>query len=153
MAHRRTLDEIVEEIEHARPVHPLRALIAHHFYLDDWVSSEGGLFLVKFNAPVRAIHDVPALLSRSGADRARRCARFDGGALRGLRGLASLQAPVGATVAARFPYKGRLQVAYRDDDRRVESLTPMPPQVHADRSRPPADDIGIQHDHLRRYRR
>ena len=50
MAQRRTLDEIVEEIEHARPVHPLRALIAHHFYLDDWVSSEGGLFLVMFNA-------------------------------------------------------------------------------------------------------
>jgi len=50
MAHRRTLDEIVEEIEHARPVHPLRALIAHHFYLDDWVSSEGGLSLVMFNA-------------------------------------------------------------------------------------------------------
>jgi hypothetical protein len=50
MAHRRTLDELVEEIEHARPVHPLRALIAHHFYLDGWVSSEGGLALVMFNA-------------------------------------------------------------------------------------------------------
>jgi hypothetical protein len=50
MAHRRTLDEIVEEIEHARPVHPLRALIAHHFYLDGWVSSEGGLSLVMFSA-------------------------------------------------------------------------------------------------------
>ena len=50
MAHRRTLDEIVEEIEHARPVHPLRALIAHHFYLDGWVSSEGGLSLVMFTA-------------------------------------------------------------------------------------------------------
>ena len=50
MAQRRTLDEIVEDIEHARPVHPLRALIAHHFYLDGWVSSEGGLALVMFNA-------------------------------------------------------------------------------------------------------
>ena len=50
MAHRRTLDEIVEEIEHARPVHPLRALIAHRFYLDGWVGSEGGLFLAMFNA-------------------------------------------------------------------------------------------------------
>jgi hypothetical protein len=50
MAHRRTFDEIVEEIEHARPVHPLRALIAHHFYLDRWVSSEGGLSLAMFNA-------------------------------------------------------------------------------------------------------
>jgi hypothetical protein len=50
MAHRRTLDEIVEEIEHARPVHPLRVLIAHHFYLDNWVNYEGGLALVMFNA-------------------------------------------------------------------------------------------------------
>jgi hypothetical protein len=50
MAHRRTLDEIVEEIEHARPVHPLRALIAHHFYLDGWVSSEGGMARVMFSA-------------------------------------------------------------------------------------------------------
>ena len=50
MAQRRTLDEIVEDIEHARPVHPLRALIAHHFFLDGWVSSEGGLSLVMFTA-------------------------------------------------------------------------------------------------------
>ena len=50
MARRRTLDELVEEIEHARPVHPLRVLIANHFYLDDWVSSEGGLSLVMFSA-------------------------------------------------------------------------------------------------------
>jgi hypothetical protein len=40
----------VEEIEHARPVHPLRVLIAKHFYLDGWVSSEGGLSLAMFNA-------------------------------------------------------------------------------------------------------
>jgi len=47
---RRTFDEIVEEIEHARPVHPLRVLIAHHFYLDSWFGSEGGLSLMMFNA-------------------------------------------------------------------------------------------------------
>jgi len=50
MARRRTLDEIVEEIEHARPLHPLRVLIANHFYLDGWVSSEGGLSLAMFSA-------------------------------------------------------------------------------------------------------
>jgi hypothetical protein len=50
MPRRRTLDEIVEGIEHARPVHPLRVLIAHHFYLDGWVSAEGGLALAMFNA-------------------------------------------------------------------------------------------------------
>jgi hypothetical protein len=50
MAHRRTLDEIIEEVEHARPVHPLRFLIAHRFYLDGWVSSEGGLSLAMINA-------------------------------------------------------------------------------------------------------
>ena len=50
MARFRTLDEIVEGIEHARPVHPLRALIAHRFYLDGWVSSEGGLSLAMFTA-------------------------------------------------------------------------------------------------------
>jgi hypothetical protein len=46
----RPYDEIIEEIEHARPVHPLRTLIANHFYLDGWVSSEGGLSLAMFNA-------------------------------------------------------------------------------------------------------
>lgn len=50
MARHRTLDELVEEIEHARPVHPLRTLIANHFYLDGWVSREGGLALAMFNA-------------------------------------------------------------------------------------------------------
>jgi hypothetical protein len=50
MPHRRTYDEIVEEIEHARPVHPLKVLIANRFYLGGWVSSEGGLSLAMFNA-------------------------------------------------------------------------------------------------------
>ena len=50
MARRRSFDEITSAIEHARPVHPLRVLLEHHFYLDGWVSSEGGLALVMFNA-------------------------------------------------------------------------------------------------------
>jgi hypothetical protein len=69
MARHRTFDEILQEIEHARPVHPLRALIAHHFYLDGWVSFEGGLSLVMFNAlifvPFMMIlffYPVPALI-------------------------------------------------------------------------------------------
>ena len=44
------LDEVVEKIEHARCVHPLRALIAKRFYIDGWVNSEGGLSLAMFNA-------------------------------------------------------------------------------------------------------
>jgi hypothetical protein len=53
MARYRTVEELngmVEEIEHARCVHPLRALIAKRFYIDGWVSSEGGLSLAMFNA-------------------------------------------------------------------------------------------------------
>ena len=50
MPRHRTFDEITYEIEHARPVHPLRFLIDRHFYLDDWVSREGGFALVMFNA-------------------------------------------------------------------------------------------------------
>ena len=53
MARHRTfneLDEIVENIEHARCVHPLRSLIANRFYIDRWVNSEGGLALAMFNA-------------------------------------------------------------------------------------------------------
>jgi hypothetical protein len=49
LARQRTLDQIVEDIEHARPVHPWRELIAHRFYLDKWVSYEGGLSLALFN--------------------------------------------------------------------------------------------------------
>ena len=50
MARHRSFDEITFAIEHVHPVHPLRVLIKHHFYLDGWVSSEGGLSLVMFNA-------------------------------------------------------------------------------------------------------
>ena len=50
MPRRRSFDEITYEIEHVHPVHPLRNLIEHHFYLDGWVSSEGGLSLAMFNA-------------------------------------------------------------------------------------------------------
>ena len=50
MAHRLTLDEITTSTDHAPPVHPLRALIEHHFYLDGWVSSEGGMALLMLDA-------------------------------------------------------------------------------------------------------
>jgi hypothetical protein len=50
MPHRRTFDEIIEDVEHARPVHPLKVLIANRFYLGSFVSSEGGLSLAMFNA-------------------------------------------------------------------------------------------------------
>ena len=49
MPHRRSFDEITYDIEHVRPVHPLRALIEHHFYLDGWVTRERGLSLAMFN--------------------------------------------------------------------------------------------------------
>ena len=50
MPRHRTFDEITYDIEHARPVHPVRALFENHFYLDGWVSSEGGLSLAMFSA-------------------------------------------------------------------------------------------------------
>ena len=43
---RRNLDDITVETEHAEVMHPLRALIDHHFYLDGAVNNEGGLWLV-----------------------------------------------------------------------------------------------------------
>jgi hypothetical protein len=46
----RNLDDLVRAIEHAEPVHPFKALKAHHFYLDDLVSKEGGLWLMMINA-------------------------------------------------------------------------------------------------------
>jgi hypothetical protein len=46
LAHR-DLDEIVSNTEHARPVHPLRALIQNHCYLDDHVDlKQSGLSLL-----------------------------------------------------------------------------------------------------------
>jgi hypothetical protein len=50
MANRLNLDDITESTDHAPAVHPLRALIEHHFYLDGWVSSEGGLSLLMMDA-------------------------------------------------------------------------------------------------------
>ena len=49
MAHR-TLDDIALEHDHAQPVHPLRALLDHHFYLDEFCSTEGGLWIVMMDA-------------------------------------------------------------------------------------------------------
>jgi hypothetical protein len=46
----RNLDELVTTTEHAEPMHPVRALFRHHFYLDDLVSTDGGLWLVLTNA-------------------------------------------------------------------------------------------------------
>jgi len=45
----RNLDELVTSTEHAQPMHPVRALFQHHFYLDDLVS-EGGLSLLMMDA-------------------------------------------------------------------------------------------------------
>ena len=46
----RNLDELVTSTEHAQPMHPVRALFQHHFYLDDLVSTEGGLSLLMMDA-------------------------------------------------------------------------------------------------------
>jgi len=46
----RSFDELVTSTEHARPVHPVRALFQHHFYLDDLVSTEGGLWIVMLDS-------------------------------------------------------------------------------------------------------
>ncbi len=46
----RNLDDLVTETEHAKPVHPVRALFTNHFYLDDLVSTEGGLWLLMMDA-------------------------------------------------------------------------------------------------------
>lgn len=39
MAHR-TLDQITEDTEHVRPVHPFRALVENHCYLDGVIDLE-----------------------------------------------------------------------------------------------------------------
>ena len=46
----RKLDDLVTATEHAQPVHPLRELLERHFYLDGFVNTEGGLWLVMLNA-------------------------------------------------------------------------------------------------------
>ena len=50
MARRRTLDEISLEYDHARPVHPLRALWRNRFYLGDMFNTEGGMAIVLMDA-------------------------------------------------------------------------------------------------------
>ena len=45
----RNFDELVTSTEHAQPVHPVRALFQHNFYLSDLVS-EGGLSLLMMDA-------------------------------------------------------------------------------------------------------
>jgi hypothetical protein len=46
LAHR-NLDDIVTDTEHARPVHPLRALIENHCYLDAFVDlKQNGMALL-----------------------------------------------------------------------------------------------------------
>ena len=47
---RRTFDEITDATEHVTPVHPWRELVAHRFYLDGVVSTEGGLWIVLMDA-------------------------------------------------------------------------------------------------------
>jgi hypothetical protein len=49
MAHR-TLDDIAYDNDHAEPVHPLRELWAHNFYLDGLVNTEGGLWILLMDA-------------------------------------------------------------------------------------------------------
>ena len=47
----RNFDDLVTSTEHAEPVHPVRALFRHHFYVDDLVSTgEGGLYLLMMDA-------------------------------------------------------------------------------------------------------
>ena len=47
---RRTLDDIAMERDHAKPVHPLRALIGNRFYLNRFCSTEGGLWILAMDA-------------------------------------------------------------------------------------------------------
>jgi hypothetical protein len=46
----RNFDELVTSTEHAEPIHPVRALFKHHFYLDGLVSTEGGMWLLMMDA-------------------------------------------------------------------------------------------------------
>ena len=46
----RSFDELVTSTEHAQPVHPVKALFQNHFYLDDLVSTEGGMWILMTDA-------------------------------------------------------------------------------------------------------
>jgi hypothetical protein len=46
----RSFDDLVTSTEHAEPLHPVRALFRNHFYLDGFVSSDGGLWIAMINA-------------------------------------------------------------------------------------------------------
>jgi hypothetical protein len=46
----RNFDELVTSTEHAEPLHPVRALFQHNFYLGDLVSTEGGLWILMTDA-------------------------------------------------------------------------------------------------------
>ena len=46
----RSFDDLVTDTEHAEPIHPFRALFQHHFYLDGFVNTEGGLWLLMMDA-------------------------------------------------------------------------------------------------------
>jgi hypothetical protein len=50
MANRPSLDDIAMSTDHAPPVHPMRELLQNHFYLDGWISSEGGMALLMLDA-------------------------------------------------------------------------------------------------------
>jgi hypothetical protein len=43
---RRNLDDWIEEHDHAKPVHPGRALWQNHFYLDGFFNTEGAMWIV-----------------------------------------------------------------------------------------------------------
>ena len=47
---RHNLDDITMSTEHAEVMHPLRALMDHHFYIDGVINSEGGMWLVLIDA-------------------------------------------------------------------------------------------------------
>jgi hypothetical protein len=46
----RNLDDLFSSTEHAEQVHPFRSLIAHGFYLEGLVTTEGGLWLMMLDA-------------------------------------------------------------------------------------------------------
>jgi hypothetical protein len=46
----RSLDDLAESVDNAPPVHPYRSLVQNHFYLDGWVSRDGGLTLLMLDA-------------------------------------------------------------------------------------------------------